>query len=194
MSIGQLLFIALFAGFVLISCGSLKPVSRQGTVMRLHYDDLARFNGAYSLVSTDTSYPTLAAAMTFSDRKDISEVEWIRKNGCRDCFVRLHAKDPSRLEVSIYKEQKRVKRKVVRGHIEDDYFHFRMTKLAPARPFYGLLNVIRRQKNRIALLPSGDIMLDSYGGGILLLVIFPTFGGDSDTYGMVFQRVRKVGM
>jgi hypothetical protein len=66
-----------------------------------------------------------------------------------------------------------------------------MRKISPVSPFYLILSLYKKQENRIGLTKSGDLLLDSYEGGVLLLVIVPTFGGDTDAYNLVFKRKKS---
>lgn len=93
--------------------------------------------------------------------------------------------DDHRIEVSVFKDERIVKRKIIKGRVVNNYFEFRFRKFAVK---YVILNGYGFQNNRMVLLKDGSLTIDSDAGGFLVLVIIPTFGAGEELYGLVFKR------
>lgn len=175
----------------LASCSSLKPVTQNSSLQSLQSGDIAKLDGDYEIISTDTSYPTLARALTFTNKKALSNFNQLDKLHEKNVRLHIQSLDDRHLKVTIYSRDKAIKSKKIKGKLSDNYFHFKMTKISPIPPFYFLLSLYKKQDNRIGVTESGDLVLDSYEGGVLLLIALPTFGGDTDSYNLIFKRKKS---
>jgi hypothetical protein len=170
------------------SCNSLKPVVQHNSLQTLNFNDISKFDGEYNILSSDTSYPTLAHALTFSDKKYLNDFNHLNILAEKDVRLKIKSIDDTHLKITVYRNNKVLKTKILRGKLSDNYFQFTSTKISSISPFYLILNRYRKQENRIGLLENGDLTLDSYEGGVLLLFVMPTFGGDSGSYNLIFKR------
>ena len=157
----------------------------------LSSNELFKLDGDYEIISTDTSYPTLARALTFTDKKVFDDFNHLSRINEKDYRLNIKSLDERHLKITLYSRNKVVKTRKIRGIVSGNYFQFKMRKISTVAPFYLILNLYKKQENRIGLTKSGDLLLDSYEGGVLLLVVFPTFGGDTDAYNLVFKRKRS---
>jgi len=181
----------IIAALWIVSCNSLKPITQNNQRLALAPSDVKKFDGDYELALADSSFPNLAYALTFTAKKEFANNNRRKKLKSGDYRVNLQSIDATRLKITVYHNEKVVKTKIIRGIVHDEYFHFTLTKLFPVKPFYLLLTVGRKQKNRIGLLQNGDLIMDFYDGGILFLGLMPTFGGDWDQYDLIFKRRNK---
>lgn len=171
----------------LFSCNSLKPVTQHTLLQPLNSENIAKLDGDYEVLSSDTSYPTLARALTFTDKKSL--IDFTNDNlDYRDVRLNIQSLDDRHLKITVYRSEEVVKTKRIKGTFSDNYFHFKLTKISSVSPFYLLLNLYKKQINRIGLTENGDLLLDSYEGGALLLIVIPAFGGDTDSYNLIFKR------
>ena len=180
----------LFLGFtcLLYSCNSLKPIVHNNSEQTIFPNNLRAFDGEYDVLSTDSSYPHLIHALTFCENKHLDRYDHLENFGKRDLKVRLEAIDYRHLKVTAYSHNKVFRTRTLKGEISENYFHFTRSRLSPIFPFFFVLTLGQKHKNRIGLLKNGDLTLDSYEGGILFFVVMPTFGGDNDNYNQVFKR------
>lgn len=178
----SLCLIILTVAIVASSCTSLKPIVQSGSLQTLTETDLSKFNGDYEIFSIDTSFRTSEFALTYSSKFDLRNLPMTNDR------INLLSIDRSHLKVTVYKKDKVVKTKIIKGHVSQNYFQFKLTRISTIRPFYFILNGYATQKNRIGLLKNGDLTLDTAGGGVLLLVIMPIFGTDGELYNLVFKR------
>jgi hypothetical protein len=171
----------------LVSCNSLTPVTQNNLLQTLSSGELSKLDGDYEVISTDTSYPTLARALTFTDKKRLND---FRRAGqsLKDFRLNIKSLNKRHLKITVYSQNKIIKTKTIKGELSDNYFQFKMSKISPVFPLYLILNLYKKQKNRIGLTKGGDLLLDSYEGGVLLLIFMPTFGGDTDSYNLIFRR------
>lgn len=174
----------------LVSCNSLKPVTQNNLLQPLNSESIAKLDGDYEVLSSDTSYPTLARALTFTNKKSLINFTHDNLN-YKDVRLNIQALDDRHLKITVYRRGEAVKTKKIKGTLSDNYFHFNLTKISSASPFYFLLNLYKKQVNRIGLTKNGDLLLDSYEGGVLLLIVIPTFGGDTDSYNLIFKRKKS---
>lgn len=172
----------------LFSCNSLKPIAQNNLLQTLTSSELSKFDGDYEIISTDTSYPTLARALTFTDKRVLKNFNHIDQLVKKEFRLNIKSLDERHLKITLYSRNKIIKTKTLKGKLSDNYFQFKMRKISPVPPFYLILSLYKKQENRIGLTKSGDLLLDTYEGGVLLLVVAPTFGGDSDAYSLVFKR------
>lgn len=172
----------------LCSCNSLKPITQNNLLQTLSSHELSKLDGDYEILSTDTSYPTLARALTFTDKKVLNDFNHIDQLVKNDFRLNIKSLDERHLKVTLYRQNKIVKTKTIKGKLSDNYFQFKMTKISPVSPFFLILSLYKKQENRIGLTKNGELLLDSYEGGVLLLLVVPTFGGDSDVYNLIFKR------
>lgn len=177
----------------LYSCNSLKPVTQNNLLQNLSSNELSKLDGDYEIISTDTSYPTLARALTFTDKKNLLNFNHIDQLASKDFRLNLKSLDEKHLKVTLYSQNKIVKTKTLKGKVSDNYFQFKMRKISPVSPFYILLSLYKKQENRIGLTKNGELLLDSYEGGVLLLLVMPTFGGDTNAYNLIFKRKKTNG-
>jgi len=175
----------------LFSCNSLKPIAQNNLLETLTSSELSKFDGDYEIISTNTSYPTLARALTFTDKSVLNNFNHIDQFAKKEFRLNIKSLDERHLKITLYSGNKIIKTKTLKGKLSDNYFQFKMTKISPIPPFYLILSLYKKQKNRIGLTKSGDLLLDTYEGGVLLLVVVPTFGGDSDAYSLVFKRKKS---
>ena len=173
-----LLFISIF----LSSCGSLKPISGKNNLQSLTPDDIHKFDGDYEIISIDSAYRTLENGLTdknyFNHEHDI---------GVND-KINLQAIDNRHIKVSVISNDTIITTKILKGHLSQNYFNFSLLHFSP---IYIIINGIRRQKNRIGILQSGELTLDTKFGGFLLLLILPTFGDGAEFYDLKFRRLQK---
>lgn len=174
----------------LVSCNSLKPVTQNNLLQPLNSESIAKLDGDYEVLSSDTSYPTLARALTFTNKKSLINFTHDNLN-YKDVRLNIQALDDRHLKITVYRRGEAVKTKKIKGTLSDNYFHFKLTKISSVSPFYFLLNLYKKQVNRIGLTKNGDLLLDSYEGGALLLIVIPTFGGDTDSYNLIFKRKKS---
>ena len=171
-----LLFILIF----LNSCGSLKPISKTNNLQTITPDAIHKFDGDYEIISTDSAYRTLENALTaknyFNREHDIGNTDKIN----------LQAIDSRHIKVSVFSNGKIIRTKNLKGHLSQNYFNFSLVDISPV---YIIINGYRRQKNRIGILTSGELMLDTKFGGFLLLLILPTFGDGYEFYDLKFRRL-----
>lgn len=172
----------------LCSCNSLKPVTQNDLLQPLSSNELSKLDGDYEIISTDTSYPTLARALTFTDKKVLKNFNHIDELARKDFRLNIQSLDEKHLKITLYSQNKIVKTKTLKGKVSDNYFQFKMKKISPVSPFYLILSLYKRQENRIGLTKNEELLLDSYEGGVLLLLVLPTFGGDTDVYNLIFKR------
>ena len=170
--------------FAISSCFNLKPITKNIAVQSLN-NSLSKFNGDYEVYSIDTSFRNLEFALTYSDKIKFDTVELKYEK------VNLKAIDKKRIQVSVFKRDSIIKTKIIKGYISQNYFNFRISRLSSIKPVYVILNAFATQRNRIALLDNGNLTLDTNGGGFLLLVFVPTFGGGAEFYNLNFKR--KIG-
>lgn len=172
----------------LCSCNSLKPITQNNLLQTLSSNELSKLDGDYEIISTDTSYPTLARALTFTDKKVLKNFNHIDQLARKDFRINVKSLDEKHLKVTLYSQNKIVKTKTLKGKVSDNYFQFKMRKISPVSPFDLILSLYKKQENRIGLTKNGELLLDSYEGGVLLLFVMPTFGGDTDAYNLIFKR------
>lgn len=172
----------------LCSCNSLKPVTQNDLLQPLSSNELSKLDGDYEIISTDTSYPTLARALTFTDKKVLKNFNQIDELARKDFRLNIKSLDEKHLKITLYSQNKMVKTKTLKGKVSDNYFQFKMTKISPVSPFYLILSLYKKQENRIGLTKNEELLLDSYEGTVLLLLVLPTFGGDTDVYNLIFKR------
>jgi hypothetical protein len=164
------------------SCTSLKPITANSSLQTIGPSEISKFNGNYEIISLDSSFRTLEYALTFSGQFDFLDLP---KNNDR---VNMAIIDSRHLKISVYKSDTLIVSRIIKGRIFQNYFHSNLTSIAFVKPFYGILNIYRRQKVRLGLLQSGDLILDCDTGGVLLLVAFPIFGSSDEQYNLVFKR------
>jgi hypothetical protein len=190
------LFIYLCIVFFLMqfssSCTTLKPIVQNDSIAVLTSNNIEKFNGEYDILSSDTSYPTLAYALTFLDNKYLNDFNHLNNLFERDMKITIRAIDNTHLKVAVYSKNNVVKSRVLKGRVFENYFHFTITKLSSISPFYLVLNRYRKQKNRIGVYKNGDLTLDNLEGGALLLIIMPTFTGGNDRYNLIFKKRNSV--
>ena len=164
------------------SCRPLKPISQNNNLQTLTPADIHKFDGDYEIISTDSAYRTLENALTdknyFNHEHDIENTDKIN----------LQAIDSRHIKVSVFSNDTIITTKILRGHLSQNYFQFSLVHFSP---IYIVINGIRRQKNRIGILKSGELMLDTKFGGFLLLLILPTFGDGAEFYDLKFRRLQK---
>jgi hypothetical protein len=175
----------------LCSCNSLKPITQNNLLQTLRSNDLSKLDGDYEIISTDTSYPTLARALTFTDKKVLNNFNRIDQLVKNDFRLNIKSLDERHLRITLYIRNEIVKTKTIKGKLSDNYFQFTMRKISPVSPFYLILSLYKKQENRIGLTKNGELLLDSYEGGVLLLLVVPTFGGDTDAYNLIFKRKKS---
>lgn len=175
-------FIILTTAILASSCATLKPIVQNDSLQSVSESDISKFNGDYEIFSTDSSFRTSEFALTYSSKFDFKNLPNTNDR------INLHSIDSRHLKVTVYKNDKEIKTKIIKGHLSQNYFQFKLTHISTIRPFYFLLNGYATQKNRIGLLKSGDLTLDTDGGGVLLLVIMPIFGSGGELYNLVFKR------
>lgn len=164
------------------SCTSLKPITANSSLQTIGPSETSKFNGNYEIISLDSSYRTLEYALTFSGQFDFLHLP---KNNDR---VNVAIIDSRHLKISVYKSDNLIVSRIIKGRIFQNYFHSNLTSISFVKPLYGILNIYRRQKVRLGLLQSGDLILDCDTGGVLLLVAFPIFGSGDEQYNLVFKR------
>ncbi len=174
----------------LVSCNSLKPVTQNNLLQPLNSESIAKLDGDYEVLSSDTSYPTLARALTFTNKKSLINFTHDNLN-YKDVRLNIQALDDRHLKITVYRHEEAIKTKKIKGILSDNYFYFKLTKISSVSPFYFLLNLYKKQVNRIGLTKNGDLLLDSYEGGVILLIVIPTFGGDTDSYNLIFKRKKS---
>lgn len=157
----------------------------------LSANELSKLDGDYEIISTDTSYPTLARALTFTDKKVLNNFNHIEQLVKKDFRLNIKSIDERHLKVTLYSRNEIVKTKKIKGKLADNYFQFKMRKISPVAPFYLILSLFKKQENRIGLTKNGELLLDSYEGGVLLLLVVPTFGGETDAYNLIFKRKKS---
>ncbi|MEP7374323.1 MAG: hypothetical protein ABI675_13085 [Chitinophagaceae bacterium] len=172
----------------LFSCNSIKPVTLNNLLQTLSSGEIAKLDGEYEIISSDTSYPTLARALTFAGKKYLNSFNHLDQLAKRDIRLKIKSIDDRHLRITVYSRDKVIKTKEIKGRLAENYFHFKLTKISSVFPFYLILNLYKRQENRIGLTKSGDLLLDSYEGGVLLLIFIPTFGGDTGSYNLIFKK------
>lgn len=160
------------------SCRSLKPIVQTDSLQTLGANDLAKFNSDYEIFSVDTSFRTSEFVLAYSGKFNF---ENLPKGNDR---INLFSTDSKHLKVTVYKDDKVVKTKIIKGRLSQNYFQFKLTHIS----FHLVINGYSTQKSRIGLLKNGDLTLDTDGGGVLLLVVFPTFGSGAELYNLVFKR------
>jgi hypothetical protein len=176
--IGFSLFIL---GIALTSCYSLKPaVPYFDHLQPLTPGNLKIFDGDYNAFSNDTSYWTSEDALINADVFNHEQ----RPVNCDR--VRLKAISRNRIEVSVFKDGTIVKRRIIKGHISNNYFEFRLRKFSIVCLVF---NTVSFTHTRISVLKNGDLAADSYAGGFLTLVILPTFGSGDEHYDLVYKRI-----
>jgi hypothetical protein len=174
------------------SCTTLKPIVQNDSIGVLTSNNIEKFNGEYDILSTDTSYPTLAYALTFLDKKYLNNFNHLDNLFEKNMKIMIKAIDKTHLKITVYSKNNVIKNRVIKGKLYENYFHFTITKLSSISPFYLLLNRYRKQKNRIGLYKNGDLALDNLEGGTLLLIIMPTLAGGSESYNLIFKRRNSV--
>lgn len=165
----------------LSSCGSLKPISGKNNLKSITPDDIHKFDGNYEIISIDSAYRTLENGLT--DKNYFNREHDIGNND----KINLKAIDRRHIKVSVISNDTIISTKILKGHLSQNYFNFSLVHFSP---IYIVLNGIRRQKNRIAILQSGEITLDTKFGGFLLLLILPTFGNEAEFYDLKFRRLQ----
>jgi hypothetical protein len=184
MSIGQKhtsVLPAFFLALLFTSCHTinlLNPITRNDSLQVLTSHDLNKFDGDYEIISVDTSHITLLYALANSTK------DYPRQADKND-KMNLKAIDDRHLKASVYHNGSVLKTKIIKGRLSQNYFQFKLKKLAP---FLFIINGYSTQVNRIGLLRNGDLLLDTDHGGILLLVIMPTFGSGTQEYNIKFKR------
>ncbi len=164
------------------SCNTIKPIVQNDSLQTLTENDLSKFNGDYGIFSTELSSTTSEFALTYGRKFDLQSLP---KTNDR---INLASMDHKHLKVSVYKNDKLVKTKIIRGYLAQNYFQYKLTHLSFLHPFYFIINGYSTQRNRIGLLKNGDLTLDTETGGVLLLVVMPTFGSGDAHYNIVFKR------
>lgn len=184
-------FIIPFIALYLFSCHSIKPIVQNNLLQSLNAADLAKLDGEYEIISSDTSYPTLARALTFTDKKYLINFDQLHQLVEKNVRLKITSLDATHLKINVYNNEGIVKTKVIKGELDQNYFVFRQTKISPIVPFFFILSLVKKQENRIGLTKSGDLLLDSYEGGVLLFLFMPTFGGDAESYNLIFRRKKS---
>ncbi len=180
--------IGLFTFFYIVSttsCSSLKPITQNDSVQTLAYNDISKFDGDYEIFSNDTSNTTLAYALTYSNKDYFNH--FVEK----DYTINLTSIDSRHLKVTVFSKGSAIKIKIIKGQLYQNYFQFTLRNISSIPPFYIILNRYRRQKNRIGLQKNGDLILDTNEGGVILLVIMPTFGTGVELGNLKFKRKRS---
>ena len=161
------------------SCShKLEPISNTDSLQQLNDSNINKFNGDYDIKSIDSSLTFLSYALTFYDK--LSYKYQLKEND----RLNLRVINNRHIKATLYINNKVRKSKIIKGHLSENYFYYKITRVEA----YLILNVHKRQVNRIALLANGNITLDSFYAGILFLVIMPTFGGGGPEYNLVFKR------
>lgn len=164
------------------ACNTLKPIVPNDSLQTISAEDLSKFNGDYEIFSIDSSFRTSEFALTYSSKFDFHHLP-DKKDKINLAFI-----DSRHLKVTVYQNDKLIKTKIIKEYLSQNYFQFRLTRISTIPPLYFILNSYATQKNRIGLLKTGDLTLDTHGGGILLLVVMPSFGSGSEHYNLVFKR------
>ncbi|MEO5946423.1 MAG: hypothetical protein ABIP79_06365 [Chitinophagaceae bacterium] len=143
---------------------------------------MSKFDGDYEIYSVDTSFKTLVYNFAFREKYDF------KKPPKEDDKINLKFVGNKRLKVTIYKSGEIVKSKTVKGRLSNGYFTFRNAGFYLNPPFYLLLNGYGLSKSSIALSEQSDLIISTYGYGVLLLVIVPTFATSGEEHNKVFRR------
>jgi hypothetical protein len=175
-------FILLIIAILASSCSALKLLVHNDSLQTLTENDLSKFDGDYEIFSIDSSFRTSEFALTYSSKFDFKNLPNTNDR------INLLSTDRRHLKVTVYKNDKVIKTKIIKGYLSQSYFHFKLSNISTIRPFYFILNGYATQRNRIGLLKNGDLTLDSDGGAALLLVIMPIFGSGTELYNLVFKR------
>lgn len=158
----------------------LDPVKSKETVQSIDRSGFSSFNGNYELVSVDTSSNRLDFAFTFKAPTNLKQLPE------RGDYIHLSTPGFSKVEAIVFRNGKEVKRKTIKGRMNNNRFQFHSSNLSVRVIF----NVFRQQTNRIALLENGDLLLDTNSGGIAFFFILPIplSGSANDTYNLRFRK------
>ena len=175
----KLLLFALF--FAWMSCASLEPARPNDRQMKLPGRDLAVFEGNYAIMSVDTSYKTLDEVLFLESPYNFKN--WPGP----DDRVSLRAIDDRHLEATVFDKGKVLRTKILKGKWNGDFFELKgSTKISL---FWVILNGFRTGKARISMLKNGNLTVDAYGGGCILLVFFPIGCASGEEYQLEFNKL-----
>ncbi|MBL0357876.1 MAG: hypothetical protein IPP72_13760 [Chitinophagaceae bacterium] len=118
----------------------MKPIVKTETLQTLNETDLNKFDGDYDIFSVDSSFRTSEYALTFSKKFNFKSLP--RTND----RINLQSIDSKHLKVTVFKNNKAIKTKIIKGHISQNYFQFSLTTI---RPFYFIVNGFATQKTEL---------------------------------------------
>lgn len=175
-----LILILMFASLISSCVGvRLKPVTQNDSLQTLSANNLNKLNGDYEIISVDSSFRTLSHILAYYNKFNF---ENLPKTNDR---INLLLINPSHLKVTLYKDNRVIKTKVLEGQLSQNYFLFKATHIR----LFLLLNAYAKQIGRIGLLNSGDLTVDTDDKGLVNLVVIPIFGGGAELYNLIFKRI-----
>jgi hypothetical protein len=175
-----LLLLTVLAQLSAMSCTLLDKVPRDRVSTIDRAEHLANLNGDYRIFSTDTSHVTLNWAMLRNSRFD-----FYNRPDSND-WVRLTFIDPRRLEIRFFVDGKLAKRDIQKGKFVDR--HFELKPIVKVPVCLIVFNILGIQKTRIGLSQDNNLIVDTSGGGFLLLGLFPLLSGGDANYGLAYAR------
>jgi hypothetical protein len=181
------LFLISFCAICFSSCTlfrplPLEPIHNDKSVQRIGKSDLSRFNGDYEILSGDSSSFTLDYTFTCKSLFNLKKLP-----GEKD-YINLSALNEKHIKATLFVNDKIVKSKIVKGHMDNNYFKFHTTHFSLKYIFI----LYRQQTNRLALSNEEDLFLDTNSGGIgfLLIMPIPLSGSSADTYNLKFKKIK----
>jgi len=169
----------LIPSLFLASCiTTLKPTTPNDSRLPINKTSITKLNGDYNTRSKNNSVISLDWALTFN--KDISVRSQIIPSK-----VTIAAIDERHIKVMLYNGDSLIKTRVIKGKIKDDYFTFKQRSISP---FWFIINGFGKNKTRLGLLNTGDLIVDSRSVIVATLIILPFSGGRKEEYNMIFNK------
>lgn len=161
-------------------CSTLKPPTTAPDLFRLEEENFSQINGEYEILAAGDSHIMLDYCLTGNQRFDLE-----KKPG-PGYRIRLEAISSKQLLVTILGDQSAVKRKKLKGELNDGYYTFRLRKLRP----YLLINFFNEQHVRLGLNQEHALVVQLLGSTTAFVLFVPVTGAKYDEEKLVFQRVK----
>ena len=164
------------------SCTGLKKLPSNNTRINLTDKNLSAFNGKYEVMTIDSSYRTLDYALLVKSPYDYKNIP------SKEDYISMEVISKKKIRVSSFENDQLIHSKILKGKLKNNHFVFRTRFVVPF--FFLAINGLSFQKTRIGLLENGNLTMDTAGGGVALLGVFPMGGGDSKHYKHIFRKIK----
>lgn len=159
------------------ACSSLPPVNQDHPYTKLTESNFQDLNGAYKIISKDTSYRNLSYSLLQND-------QYRPEPGDR---IELNMVDVNQVKISLYQNDTIIDGNIIKGKLENGYFELK--NLLKFHLYMGVFTGYSEQKTRIRLDPNNNLLVDTAGSGCAFLIFIPIICSETENYNLKFERI-----